>query len=116
VKQALWIIAVLVAGCSDAANTQYVPIGSRCTASNSCGTSPFDCRTSGYPGGYCEKPCATDGDCPADSICGLVLDGARSCRRRCSGPSQCRQNEGYTCVVLPMGSVCDLPSIVDGGQ
>ena len=116
VKQVLCIIALLVAGCSDAGNTQLQPIGSRCTAANTCGTPPFDCRTNGYPGGYCEKPCTTDGDCPADALCGLLVDGARSCRRRCSTDSDCRHSEGYVCVALPMGHVCEVPTAVDGSR
>jgi hypothetical protein len=65
----------------------------------------------GYPGGYCDKPCATDGDCPLDSVC-----AATRCRRKCVDsnnapePTKCRQFEGYTCRVgLATAPFCDLP-------
>lgn len=109
---------LLCVGCSDGANTQYLPIGSVCSSSGQCGTSPFDCAMS-YPGGYCEKPCATDGDCPADSLCAIPPGfpaSARACRRRCAATSECRAAEGYTCVpVSSTTAVCDYTGAVDGG-
>jgi hypothetical protein len=111
VKWALAIF-VLVGGCSDAGNMQYLPIGSRCSSAIQCGTSPFDCETAGHPGGYCDKPCTTDGDCPSDSLCGPT----RSCRRTCRSSSDCRTSEGYLCVPLPASGVCDYATVVmDGG-
>jgi hypothetical protein len=104
VKQALLLLIVL-AGCSSTANTQYLPIGSRCSHDSTCGTEPYVCRTNGYPGGYCEKPCTTDGDCPADSWCVPQLGCRRSCE---NNSSACRTAEGYTCVVQPNRSYCDV--------
>ena len=75
------MLAFVAAGCSDSANTQYLPIGSRCSSSAQCGTAPYDCAATGYPYGYCEKPCTTDGDCPADSLCSATV---HACRRVCT--------------------------------
>jgi hypothetical protein len=73
VKWAALVLSLVAAGCSDASNTQYLPIGSRCSSSGQCGTSPYDCAISGYPYGYCQKVCALDGDCPGDSLCSPIV-------------------------------------------
>lgn len=117
-----WLLLplLLVAACSDAANTQYLPIGSRCSRDSQCGTAPFDCAT-GDPGGYCEHSCATDGDCPKDSAC-VTPAGApatvRACRRVCTATDQCRAAEGYVCVPHSASvSVCDWTGgSMDGGS
>ena len=107
-------LALAVAGCSDPSNTQYVPIGSRCSSNTQCGTSPYDCAISGYPFGYCEKSCTTDGDCPADSLCSAVV---KACRRVCSSDTACRTADGYTCQSVAGGrGVCEPGPSVDGGQ
>lgn len=113
-----WLLLLVVAavGCSDNANTQSLPIGSRCSQNTQCGTSPYVCNMGpGYAFGYCEAPCTTDGDCPLDSLCSPAP--VKACRRACKESSECRQSEGYACVLLPTGkSVCDTgPSMVDGG-
>jgi hypothetical protein len=105
VAAALVAVLASIIGCSDPANTQYVPIGSRCTSGGQCGTMPFDCNTAGYPGGYCTKSCTTDGDCPLDAAC---IDHA--CRRRCVHEADCRQNEGYSCAQSSGTTVC-LPGV-----
>lgn len=79
------------AGCGAPANSAFLPVGSRCSNASQCGTRPFTCNTL-LSGGYCERDCATDGDCPMDSVC-----SAQRCRRRCQLASECRVNEGYTC-------------------
>ncbi len=110
------MIALLLAGCSDAANTQLVPIGSRCSSSAQCGTTPYACNMGpGYDNGYCEKPCTTDADCPLDSLCSPAP--LKACRRVCKDSTECRQSEGYACVTLPTGkTVCDTgPTPMDGG-
>jgi hypothetical protein len=107
---ALLVAAIAIAACGDPPNTQYLPIGQRCGEDGECGTPPYRCEMgSSYPGGYCERSCATDGDCPLDAIC-----AAGRCRRKCLAPAECRQIEGYTC--RPTGATspfCDLP--VSGG-
>src|SRR4051812_42268099 len=99
-------------GCSAGPNTQNNPIGSRCTSNDSCGTKPYNCLTMGHPGGYCQKDCSTDGDCPSDSVCVSF-----ECRRKCSTAADCRASEGYACVITPVTSVCDVgaSSDSDGG-
>jgi hypothetical protein len=104
------LIVALLAACSDSANTQYLAIGSRCSSDHDCGTSPFDCAMAPtYPGGYCEKACASGQDCPTDSVC----SAAGRCRRSCvsdTDPSQgCRVSEGYKCRLDLTPPVCDLP-------
>ena len=107
------LLALVAAGCSDAANTQYLPIGSRCSSNGQCGTTPYACAVAGYPFGYCEKSCATDGDCPADSICSPLV---KSCRRSCTTSATCRTADGYSCQVLVGGKgVCDVAAPLDGG-
>lgn len=107
-------LALLVGACSQADNQQFLPIGTRCTDSNQCGTKPYFCRESGYPGGYCEKPCTADGDCPSDSVCSTSV-----CRRKCTSEAQCRSSEGYSCKSIAgvTTSVCELTvqPIPDGG-
>jgi hypothetical protein len=113
-----WVVlvtlALVAAACSDSANTQYLPIGSRCSSSSQCGTMPYDCAATGYPFGYCEKPCITDGDCPADSLCSPT---AKACRRVCTTSADCRIAEGYVCQQLISGkSVCESGGSMDGGS
>jgi hypothetical protein len=91
--RAIAIAVLLSVACSDPPNTQRVPVGSRCGSNDDCGTSPFTCVFVGHPGGYCQKPCTTDGDCPADAAC-----AAGECRRKCTATAQCRATEGYTCL------------------
>jgi hypothetical protein len=98
-------LPALLLGCSDPSNTQYLPVGSRCTMAGQCGTMPFDCVTSGFPGGYCTRPCTTDGDCPLDSACSLQ----QSCRRRCTSDADCRQSEGYYCAPPTSGHMLCEP-------
>lgn len=103
---------VLVAACGSPANTQFLPIGSRCGQDSTCGTSPFSCNLS-LPAGYCTKVCTTDADCPMDSKCMLTSAG-NQCRRTCTGaPGECRVTpDGYSCKSEPgvSGSylVCDF--------
>jgi hypothetical protein len=113
---ALVFVLVAVAGCSDAANTQLLPIGSRCSSNAQCGTPPYDCAATGYPYGYCEKPCTTNGDCPADSLCN-PSPTVHACRRVCMSSSTCRTADGYSCQTLVGGQgVCEAGGTsMDGG-
>ena len=77
--------------CDAAPNTAFVPVGSRCSGDRDCGTAPYRCELK-LPGGYCEKPCGLDGDCPADAACALG-----KCRRKCTDTTGCRSVEGYAC-------------------
>jgi hypothetical protein len=104
----LSLLAVL--GCSEESNVQKLPIGSRCFENGNCGTSPYNCATAGYPGGYCQKDCATDGDCPSDSVC-----VAFQCRRKCNTTTDCRATEGYICDRSGPIPVCDIDGNPDGG-
>jgi hypothetical protein len=113
VKWAALALALVAAGCSDNANTQLLPIGSRCSSSSQCGTSPFDCAMAGYPFGYCEKTCTTDGDCPADSICSPLV---KACRRACTSSATCRVADGYSCQPSSGRSVCEAGGAMDGGS
>ncbi len=117
------ILVFLVAGCGSGSNTQKEPIGSRCKSNGNCGSTPFQCETDGYPGGYCDKPCATDGDCPLDSLC--LPKPLSACRRRCNDSVECRTDtgdgRGYACITSEgtTGSYCDaqpLTSPVDLGS
>jgi hypothetical protein len=110
-RTSIWLLWLgLVGGCSDGPGTQYRPIGSDCSSSDQCGTRPFSCVTAGYPHGYCQKDCATDGDCPSDSVC-----VAPQCRRKCHTSTDCRTAEGYVCRADGPSQVCDLPANADGG-
>ncbi len=111
-----WVLVAIVAGlaaCSAGSNVQFLPIGSRCSSNNDCGTKPYNCVTVDYPGGYCQKDCVTDGDCPADSAC-----VQNECRRTCAGTVDCRAAEGYGCAI-GAGTpklVCDISAKGDGGS
>jgi hypothetical protein len=99
-------------GCSEGNNVQNRPIGQSCSSNSECGTKPYNCETTGYPGGYCQKDCVTDGDCPADSAC-----VGTECRRKCTGRANCRESEGYDCRVEGQFMVCDVSSSAgDGGS
>jgi hypothetical protein len=103
-------LALIALGCSEGNNVQSNPIGSRCSSTGDCGTKPYNCNTSA-PGGYCQKDCLTDGDCPGDSIC-----PAHECRRKCSSTSECRETEGYACISDGTNLFCDVASgNADGG-
>ena len=94
-----------VMGCSEAPNTQRLPIGTRCAADSDCGTPPYICTLGKYTGGYCSAACNTDGDCPLDSIC-----AALTCRRKCTDDTTCRNAEGYVCRLTgATAPFCDLP-------
>jgi hypothetical protein len=95
----LLLCAIFLVACGAGPNTAYLPVGSRCTTSSDCGTSPFDCDTTA-PGGYCERACSVEADCPPDSTCGGALGGSGHCRRRCDYKgvlNECRDAEGYVC-------------------
>ncbi|MEO6953742.1 MAG: hypothetical protein ABI321_18215 [Polyangia bacterium] len=103
---ALSSFALFLVSCGAAPNTQYLPIGQRCTHPGDCGTTPFECDDT-KPGGYCAEPCVTDGSCPTDSVC----VNKTTCRRKCSTNADCRQTEGYACVTgtEPISPYCDTP-------
>ena len=105
----LWVVAGW-AGCYAGDNMQSRPIGEKCSDNGMCGTRPYSCLTS-YPNGYCQKDCATDGDCPSDAVC-----VSRECRRKCHSDSECRAPEGYACIMAGPNPYCDLPSQPDGGS
>ncbi len=91
--------------CDDGPGTQYLPIGSACSSSGQCGTTPFDCKAT-YPGGYCEKPCTIDANCPTDSLCAGTV-----CRRKCGALADCRSAAGYECRSEGLTtSVCESTS------
>jgi hypothetical protein len=106
----LVFVLVCAFACGDGPNVQYLPIGSRCSSSGDCGTTPYNCAMT--PGGYCQKTCSVNTDCPADSVC-----ANHECRRKCNLASDCRASEGYLCVSDGVGDhVCDISSTVgDGG-
>jgi hypothetical protein len=111
---ALVFVVFVAAACSSGSDTQFVPIGSRCSKPSDCGTAPYDCAIAGYPYGYCEKPCMLDGECPADSLCDIV-EG--ECRRVCTADADCRVNDGYSCQPLETKAVCDIvATTMDVGQ
>lgn len=105
----LVVAIALAAGCGDPPNTQYLPIGQRCGSGDDCGTAPYDCATANHPGGYCERTCATDGDCPSDSYC-IAMAPTSHCRRKCTTDTECRAVEGYVCKPNgTLGKYCDIP-------
>ena len=113
-RAALFLVAIVAAGvaaaaCSSGSDTQFLPVGSRCSKASDCGTSPYDCAIANHPYGYCEKPCSLDSECPTDSLCD-VAEG--ECRRICTDDSECRGNDGYTCQPLAgeAKSICDIAS------
>lgn len=110
---ALTLVVLVAAACSDGSNTQYLPIGSRCSHDSQCGTSPYDCAVAGHPFGYCEKTCMLDSECPADSLCDTPV---HACRRACTDDSECRVSDGYACQPLEGKGICDAAPTVDGGQ
>jgi len=109
----LLLLVGLLCACGDGANTQYIPIGTRCASNGDCGTSPYECAMAPqYPGGYCQKTCASGQDCPTDSVCVLTILGMK-CRRSCVSDTDpqkgCRASEGYVCKSEQNVLVCDIP-------
>jgi len=89
-------LLVVVGACDSPSNTQFIPVGSRCSRDGDCGTSPFACNTM-LPAGYCTKPCTTDADCPTDSKC-MITQFGNQCRRSCGAADECRVTpDGYSC-------------------
>jgi hypothetical protein len=100
-----FVLLAALTSCDSGANQQFLPIGQRCDSAGDCGTPPFGCALTNYPGGYCEKDCTVDMDCPADSVC-----AGTKCRRSCVDSTKCRFTEGYACVTRTASSpYCDIP-------
>jgi hypothetical protein len=89
-------------------------IGDKCVLSTDCSQQgTLVCDTS-QPAGYCTQLNCTNGSCPNDAVCvefqasvpGCAYDDYQSpsrtgrsfCMAHCSGSSDCRQSEGYTCA------------------
>jgi hypothetical protein len=124
----LLIALALVAGCTESAGDQQLPIGapckppsgSSCTANaGCCGTGKFFCATLDHPGGYCKKDCKSDADCPTGSVC-AGDSSLGECHKSCNAAADCRTAEGYICK--PHASeashdFCDAPEPTpDGGS
>jgi hypothetical protein len=106
------------------------PIGSPCTRHEDC-TEPAGAGclqtlggglvpTMSFPGGYCAKPCESDGglpDCGTGATCvgftsslGGPTTSMRLCAKKCSRDEECRVAEGYVCrMVLPGLGYCFVP-------
>ena len=120
------VAAVKFGGCSIPTVKQLLTIGSPCSQSFECGSQPqFACNTQ-LPGGYCEKDCKSDADCPGpsvESICAFNGPVSGKCRLKCTGPANCRFVSGYICRPasndpnsMASNGYCDLPANgVDGG-
>ena len=71
--------------------------------SGQCFTTSFAGTSQASVGGYCSKPCSSDGECGGKSICASYGDNNSFCTAFCDGPSHCRN--GYLCRP---GNFCDL--------
>jgi len=109
------VTLALVAGCTST-DVQKLPIGSACTTTADCGTGKFFCASMGHPGGYCKADCKVNTDCPSGSVCvgaGMIASGA--CHKACTGDTQCRASEGYTCKAEDASSMfCDPAEAAPG--
>lgn len=81
--------------------------GDGCGGPNDCMLVPTDerqCLTELFsylfPGGYCSASCSTSMECgPGASCVDIIMDSL--CFRDCFGDSDCRIDEGYTCMEMP---------------
>jgi hypothetical protein len=89
-------------------------IGDKCVLSTDCSQQgTLVCDTS-QPAGYCTQLNCSNGSCPNNAVCvefqssvpGCAYDDYQSpsrtgrsfCMAHCSGASDCRQSDGYTCA------------------
>jgi hypothetical protein len=86
-------------------------IGDACESSLRCSASGSRVCDMTQPGGYCTIASCQAGNCPSDSACvtfwqSTQTTGAdrnrlseRYCMRKCEDNSDCRDDEGYACVL-----------------
>lgn len=93
--------------------TQSTPeVGAACTGSCAGGLTCYTMTGSPgnmtpLPGGFCSKPCAGPGDCPASAQCGTI-EGAQICVPTCNPSMGVSCRSGYSCcanqqIVTTMG-------------
>ena len=88
----LTLCAILLAACGGPGVDDLV--GNSCIDDRDCRES---CETGGdFPGGFCTVGCASDRDCPSDTICADVRGGV--CMYPCDVSDDCRfLGRGYAC-------------------
>jgi hypothetical protein len=83
------------------------PIGGPCVNDGDCcapeGLPPV-CMTDiiilQFPGGYCMAECNEEGDCGPGAEC-VDFSFIKYCLGTCSTASECREDEGYICDIIP---------------
>lgn len=86
-------------------------IGDACETSLRCSASGTRLCDMTQPGGYCTLAACQPGNCPSDSVCVTFAQSTESegddnnrlssnyCMRKCDERSDCRDDEGYDCVL-----------------
>lgn len=106
--------------------TTVHPAGAPCTTSTQCQppqngqclpeTLPTG-QSTGYPGGYCTRPCGGAG-CTGTAVCvtDIVLGTSQStCRQRCGGSTSTPCRTGYVCQPTPSGDSYCRANCNNGG-
>jgi hypothetical protein len=117
--RSLFVCSALLGALScTTSDVQRQAIGSACAADSSCGTGKYFCDTD-HPDGYCSATCHKNADCPSGSVCaGAQSRSPGGCHKSCTATSDCRQDQGYECVMSPpdaTGPYCDHDEMGDGG-
>ncbi len=58
-----------------------------------------------FPGGYCTTTCMAAGDCAGGGECLMIPLAGGYCVKSCTSSAQCREAEGYTCQMPPIGGM-----------
>lgn len=86
----------LAMGCAPEVGNDGDVVGGACVVNSECS---FDsqCRTGEeFPMGMCANLCDSDEDCPDGAVC---TDDGNFCMVSCESNGDCREDDGYACVV-----------------
>ncbi len=80
-----------------------------CAENADCGGASYYCIDLGAAAPQCTKTCNSDADCPGDSSCFQVQDGAGNVYNLCFAPASAGQE------LCPAGYVCEEPAVNPAG-
>jgi hypothetical protein len=102
-------------------------IGDACETSLRCSASGTRLCDMTQPGGYCTLAACQPGNCPSDSVCVTFWQNteaeaadrnrlsANYCMRKCDERSDCRDDEGYDCLLGDQFGIMG-EAVVEGDQ
>ncbi|HJL18689.1 MAG TPA: hypothetical protein RMH99_23710 [Sandaracinaceae bacterium LLY-WYZ-13_1] len=93
-----FLVALTALGCANEVGNDGDRVGGACVVSGECYIDSRCLTTTEWPGGYCAQSCDSDEGCPDGSVCTEEEGGI--CVVSCAGDTECRSEEGYTCMEL----------------